>query len=145
MSPLRASSLLALVVVALSAFRCGDVIVNNPVAPKESTPVPTTPVPVPRTTIEFRAVGNATAARIRYSTPADGLTQVVSSLPYVSSFSTTATSLFLSLEVTPLSYPILSGNPFLSIQIVVGGVLFREATSNDITLNALSISGTWRQ
>jgi hypothetical protein len=143
MSPIRASSLLALVVVALSAFRCGDVIVNNPAAPTETKT--TTPPPVPRFTIEFRAVGNATAARIRYSTPADGLTQVVTSLPYVSSFTTTATSLFLSLEVTPLSYPLLSGNPFLSIQIVANGTLFREATSNDITLNTLQVSGTWRQ
>jgi hypothetical protein len=111
-----------------------------------TTTTPTSPTPpVTRTTIEFRVVGNASSARIRYSTPVDGLTQVISSLPYSSSFSTAATSLFLSLEVTPLSYPLLSGNPFLAIQIVVNGALFREATANDLSLTTLSVSGTWRQ
>jgi hypothetical protein len=136
-------SLLVVVLAVLSmAWRCGDTIVNVPTTPSQT---PTTPTPVPRTTIEFRVVGNASSARIRYSTPVDGLTQVVSSLPYVSSFSTTATTLFLSLEVTPLSYPLLSGNPFLAIQIVVNGAVFREATANDTTANTLAVSGTWRQ
>jgi hypothetical protein len=139
----RRSLVVVLLAALTMAFRCGDVIVNNPVAPKESTP--TTPTPVPRTTIEFRVVGNAAAVRVRYSTPLDGLTQVVTSLPYGNSFTTTATTMFLSLEATPLSYPILSGNPFLAIQIVVGGVLFREATANDTALNTLQVSGTWRQ
>jgi hypothetical protein len=134
---------LIVALVALTLAACGDTVINVPTAPRETTP--TTPTPVPRTTIEFRVVGNASSARIRYSTPTDGLTQVVSSLPYFSSFSTTATSMFLSLEVTPLSYPLLSGNPFLAIQIVAGGVLFREATANDTTANTLSVSGTWRQ
>jgi hypothetical protein len=134
---------LVVAVVALVIAGCGDTVINVPTAPKETTT--TTPPPVPRTTIEFRVVGNASSVRVRYSTPVDGLTQVITSLPYSSSFSTTATTLFLSLEVTPLNYPLLSGNPFLAIQIVVNGALFREATANDTTSNTLSVSGTWRQ
>jgi len=130
----------ALVAVALFAG-CGDTVINVP------TPsAPTAPsAPAPRTTIEFRVVGNAAAVRVRYSTPIDGLTQVVTSLPYGNSFTTAATTMFLSLEATPISYPLLMGNPFLAIQIVVNGSLFREATANDTALNTLSVSGTWRQ
>jgi hypothetical protein len=136
-------SLLIVVLAVLSmAWRCGDTIVNVPTTPSQT---PTTPTPVPRTTIEFRVVGNASSARVRYSTPIDGLTQVVTSLPYGNSFTTAATTMFLSLEATPISYPLLSGNPFLAIQIVVNGSLFREATANDTALNTLSVSGTWRQ
>lgn len=134
---------LILALFGLSLFACGDTIVNVPTAPTTTTPV--TATPAPKTTIEFRVLGNATAVRVRYSTPIDGLTQVVTSLPYGNSFSTAATSMFLSLEVTPISYPLLSGNPFLAIQIVVNGALFREATANDLTLTTLSVSGTWRQ
>jgi hypothetical protein len=131
-------SLVAIVAVALITA-CGDTIVNVPTAPKETTPA------VTRSTIEFRAVGNANSVRVRYSTPADGLTQVITSLPHSSSFTTQATMLFLSLEVTPLNYPLLMGNPFLAIQIAVNGNVFREATSNDLTLTTLAVSGTWRQ
>jgi len=35
--------------------------------------------------------------------------------------------------------------PFLSIQIVTGGTTFREATSNELVLNTLQVSGTWRR
>jgi hypothetical protein len=134
---------ISVALLALALCGCGDTIVNVPTAPRETTPV--TPPPAPRSTIEFRVVGNAAAVRVRYSTPIDGLTQVVTSLPYGNSFTTAATTMFLSLEATPISYPLLSGNPFLAIQIVVNGSLFREATANDTALNTLSVSGTWRQ
>jgi len=130
------------VVLALALCGCGDTVIN---VPTPTAPTPTPATPAPRTTIEFRVVGNAAAVRVRYSTPIDGLTQVVTSLPYGNSFSTAATTMFLSLEATPIAYPLLSGNPFLAIQIVVNGALFREATANDTALNTLSVSGTWRQ
>ena len=103
----------------------------------------TTPIVV-KTSISFRVSGNPTQVRIRYSTPVDGLTQIVTSLPFLSTFTTTDTSMFLSLEATPLVYPVVL-NPFLSAQIVVNGAMFREASSADFTTNTLAISGTWRQ
>ena len=128
------------VLVALTVAGCRDTIII-PIAPSPTAaPTPT----LTRTVFEFRATGNASSARIRYSTPADGLTQVVSSLPYANSFVATDTSLFLSLEVTPLAYSVIS-NPFLSISIVAGGAVFRQATQNDLTANTLAVSGTWRQ
>jgi len=138
MPTLRVTLLVSIAAVALA---CGDTIINVPTAPERTG---TQQPAVTNTVIEFRVLGNPSAVRIRYSSPADGLTQVVTTLPYSNHFTTTATNLFLSLEATPLGYSVLV-NPFLGIQIVVGGSLFREATSNEFLLNTLSVSGTWRQ
>jgi hypothetical protein len=132
--------LLIALVALVAGCGCGsDVNVYNPTQPS-----PAAVVAVTKSTISFRVFGNASQVRIRYSTPLDGLTQVVTSLPYANSFSTTETSLFLSLEGTPLVYPVVL-SPFLNVQIVADGVLFREATSNDFTANPLTVSGTWRR
>jgi len=133
---MKRSLLVALLLVA----GCGDTIVNN-LPPTAPTP-PTTPV---KTVIEFRVQGNASSVRVRYSSPLDGLVQVVTSLPYFNSFSTEASSMFLSLEAAPLTYPTIITSPFLSVQIVAGGTMFREATSNDFFFVPLQASGTWRR
>jgi hypothetical protein len=121
--------------LATTVAACGDTVYQ--VTP----PAPTAPS---RTSIEFRVSGNASSARIRYANPVDGLTQVVTSLPYVIELATTQDNFFLSLDVTPLSYPFFVPNPFMSAQIIVNGFLFREATSNDTLMNTLSVSGTYR-
>jgi len=131
--------LCALVAVA-SLCGCGsDVNIYNPTQP--SAPVAALAV---KSTISFRVFGNASQVRIRYSTPIDGLTQVVTSLPYTNTFTTVDQSMFLSLEGTPLIYPTIL-NPFFSVQIVADGAVFREATANDFTANTLAVSGTWRR
>jgi hypothetical protein len=130
------------VVLALSASACGDTVINN--LPPTAPSTPTAPAVV-KTAIDFRVVGNASSARVRYSSPVDGLAQVVTSLPYFNGFTTEASSMFLSLEATPVVYPSIIAFPFLSIQIVTGGVTFREATSNDFLLAPLQVSGTWRR
>jgi hypothetical protein len=141
------SALLCVTTIAcggLICFGCGDTIVNVPTAP---TPTPTatpTPAPAPNV-IAFRVIGNPTSVRVRYSTPVDGLGQVITTLPYFNTISTTARTMFLSLEATPTSYPIGTLFPFLSVQIVVNDQVFREATSQDFLLSTLSVSGTWRQ
>ena len=128
--------------IALTVAGCGDTNVWIPTAPSDqATPAV---VAVVKSTISFRVFGNASQVRIRYSTPLDGLTQVVTSLPYANTFTTTETSMFLSLEGTPLVYPVVL-NPFFSVQIVADGVLFREASSADFTANPLAVSGTWRR
>ncbi len=137
------SLLLALLAgLSLTVAACGDTIVNLPTTPSQTTP--TTPAVV-KSTIEFRVTGNATSVRIRYSSPTDGLAQVVTTLPYFTSFTTTSDSLFLSIEATPISYSAITNYPFLSIQILVNGTLFREATSTDFLLYTISTQGNWRR
>ena len=119
---------------------CRDTIVI-PTAP---APTPT-PVVAAKNTIQFRVIGNATSVVVRYSTPTNGLEQAVSSLPFFSGFSTSATAIFLSLQATPSSYPFSVIAPFLDVQIVVNDDVFQEASSQDFSLNTLAVSGTWRQ
>jgi hypothetical protein len=96
-------------------------------------------------TIEIRVLGNATSARIRYSNAVDGLAQIVTTLPFITSVKTDRDNLFLSLEVTPISYSALTMFPFISAQIFVNGELFREATSTDFLLSTISVNGTFRR
>jgi hypothetical protein len=129
------------VVLALSLVACRQRTYVTVTAP---TPVPTTPAVV-KHTIQFRVNGNASSARVRYAEPIDGLGQVVTSLPYFATLTIAGDSLFLSLEGTPISYPFSVTYPFLSVQIVVDNVVFREATTQDFLLSPLSVSGQWRQ
>ena len=133
--------LLPVLLVAILVSACGDTIVNVPTAPS-TTPAPVEAKP---STIEYRVSGNANSVRIRYSNVSDGLSQVVTTMPYVTRFTTKDTTMFLSLEATPISYPFSVTFPFLSVQIFVDGNLFREASSNEFLLNTLSVSGTWRK
>jgi hypothetical protein len=124
---------------------CDKTINNYPTAPSQ-LPSTTTPTPQPiLSKIEFRVTGNANSVRIKYFTPQDGLIQAVTTLPFTTSFTTSLDELFLSLDVTPISYSASVNFPFLSAQIFVNGNLFREVTSTDIFLNTLSISGNWRR
>ena len=104
-----------------------------------------TPINVSKDTIEFRVVGNASSVKVRYNNSVDGLVQVNTTLPYIVNFQTSSTTLFLSLDATPVSYPISTFSPFLAVQILVNGNLFREATASDFQLNTLSVSGTYRR
>ena len=136
----------ALLVALGLASTCRDTV-YFPTTPAP-TPTPTataTPVPVPLNVIEFRVNGNPTLARVRYSNPVDGLTLVSTILPYVISIQTPQTTMFLSLEATPTSYPITVDVPFLSVQIFANGSLFREANSSSFLLSTISVSGTWRK
>jgi hypothetical protein len=131
--------------LALTLAACGDTIVNLPTQPSnQATTTGTTPAVV-KSTIEFRVVGNPTSVRVRFSSPSEGLTQVVTTLPYSITFTTTADTLFLSLEATPIAYSFLTDYPFLSAQIVANGTLFREDTSNEFLLRTIAVSGTWRR
>jgi hypothetical protein len=138
-------SLLPLCVVLVCGAACRDTTVIYPGA------TPTAPtVSSGGTTrsgadvVEFRVSGNATGARVRYSNTVDGLTQVVTTLPFLVTLTTTAPSLFLSLEATPSGFPFTIGFPFLSAQIFANGTLFREATSSDFFLQTITVTGTWR-
>lgn len=123
---------------------CSNNDVLNPNSPSP-TPVPaTTTTPVTANRIEFRVTGNAGGVRVRYSNPVDGLTQVVTTLPYVATITTQQNDMFLSLEATP-TFWVSNTFPFLSVQIFVNGVLFREANTSDFFLTTISVSGNWRK
>jgi hypothetical protein len=104
-----------------------------------------TPTPVQSSKIEFRVAGNAVSARIRFTNAQDGTTILTSTLPYITTVTTTESSMFISLEATPTSYPFGITNPYLAVQIFVNGSLFREAISEDFYYNTVSVSGTWRK
>lgn len=133
--------ILLLVVLGALALACRQRTYVTVTAP---TAVPTTPAVV-KHTIQFRVLGNPTSVRVRYSTPVDGLGQVVTSLPYFNTVTLTGDSLFLSLEGTPISWASAIQFPFLSIQIVVDNVVFREATSQEFNGAPLATSGQWHQ
>jgi hypothetical protein len=135
-------------ILALSVA-CSDTNIIIPTSPS-SVVTPTTPtnpnpnVPVVATKIEFRVTGNASGARVRYSNSNDGLAQVTTVLPFVFTMSTTQPSIFLSIEATPTTYGFVT-YPFMSVQIFVDGLLFRESSSADFFLSTITASGTWRK
>jgi hypothetical protein len=133
------SMLRSLLVAFLCAatIACGDAVINVPTTPTSTAPV--------KHTIQFRVLGNATSVRVRYATPVDGLGQEITAMPFFSTQQVAVDSMFLSLEATPISYGFGVLYPFLSVQIVVDGAVFREATSQDFLLAPLATSGQWRQ
>jgi hypothetical protein len=138
---MRLAPVFVLLIGLVSA--CERTIVVNPTNPSTN---PTTPTEVAKPIkVDYRVSGNAITARIRYSNPIDGLTQVITALPFSVSFSTTTDQIFLSIESTPLTYPSTVIYPFMSVQIFVNGVLFREASSADFVQNPISVNGTWRR
>jgi len=132
----------ALILAMATLVACDRTYITNPIQPAPTTPV-TTPA-ITTSTIQFRVTGNANSVRIKYVTERDGQVQVTTNLPFFTSFNTTADTLFLSIDVTPISYTVLQF-PFLSVQIFVNGNLFREASSNEFTLNTISVNGIWRK
>jgi len=129
---------------------CSDTNIIIPTTPSNLPVTPTNPgnpnAPVTGIhKIEFRTTGNALGARVRYSNSNDGLAQVTTVLPFVFNMTTSQQSIFLSIESTPTSYSVLTTFPFMSAQIFVDGLLFRESSSSDFFLQTITASGTWRQ
>ena len=132
------------------AVACSDTNIIIPTTPSNLPVTPTNPgnpnAPVTGIhKIEFRTTGNALGARVRYSNSNDGLAQVTTVLPFVFNMTTSQQSIFLSIEATPTSYSVLTTFPFMSAQIFVDGLLFRESSSSDFFLQTITASGTWRQ
>jgi len=129
------------VIALVLASGCTRTYISVPSTPSPVTP----PATVTSAKIEFRASGNATSVRVRYTNERDGQVQTVTTLPFFTTFTSTADNLFLNFEVTPITFSALTQFPFVSAQIFVNGDLFREASSNDWFLYTLSVSGTWRR
>jgi hypothetical protein len=145
---LRALTIVALFTGISLVGACSDTNIIIPTSPSNlpvttGSPLPNAPV-VQTHKIEFRVTGNALGARIRYNNSNDGTAQVTTTLPFVFNLTTNQQSMFLSIDATPTSYPFLLF-PFMSVQIFVNGLLFREASSADFLLSTITASGTWRQ
>jgi len=142
--------ILLLGTVTISAIGCDKTYVfPQPTSPTPITTTPTTPTtPTPTTPrpaldlVEFRVTGDGewlSPVVVRVSNSVDGLTQVVTVLPYTESFSIADINLaFLSLDAR------VSGVGFLHAAIYVNGTLFREASSTRID-PVVSVSGTYRR
>lgn len=126
--------------LALLSASCSHTTVNG-----SSSYNPTQPSQPSQSVVQFRVTGTLTSARILYTDPLDGTVQVITSLPYVAQVTANTNELFLALDVTPLNYSFASASPFVSAQIFVNNVLFREAIDTSGSFNTLSVSGTWRQ
>ena len=146
---LRALTIVALFTGISLVGACSDTNIIIPTSPSSvvtpvgGSPNPNNPV-VTAHKIQFRATGNANGARVRYSTSNDGSAQITTTLPFVFDMTVNQQSMFLSIDATPTSYPFLLF-PFMSVQIFVDGLLFREASSADFLLATITASGTWRQ
>jgi len=109
-------------------------------APTSPTPPPTepaTPVVKPDV-VEFRVDGTLQKAVLRINNPLDGLTQVVTDLPYFQTISVTGRDqIFLSLDASAI------GVGYLHAAIFVNGFLFREASSTQVN-PSVSVIGTYR-
>jgi hypothetical protein len=104
---------------------------NTPVVP---TP---TPVPVARTyTVEYRVIGTARRADITYTSTIYGSTDLTTGLPWFADFQTNRSQVFVSL------YALAEGNGTVRVQILVDGVLFREASTDGFFGTSVEVSGT---
>jgi hypothetical protein len=134
---------IAILFTLLSITGCNRIQTNDYNSPLN--PVgPTNPV-AKKDIVEFRVNGNPNSAVVRYNNSLDGLTVVNTALPYVIVFQSDRDNIFLLLEATPGVYSTNIQTPFLSVQIYVNGVLFREASSSSFLANTISISGTYRR
>lgn len=134
----RLASLMLMGVFLLGTAGCGDTIVQVPTAPTPSSPVVST------TRVEFRVIGTHRGVTVRYVTAQDGTVQVTTDLPWIAAFSTTAESMFLSLDVATSGFLTGVQTPFITAQILVNGNVVRETTSN-LYVTTLTLNYTFRR
>jgi hypothetical protein len=114
---------------------------NTITVPKDESPTPAGPTPLPKAhEFEFRVNGTVEGLLdIGMSNSAEGTTLIRSDLPWFVTVKSTRTSMFLSLEAQSFD-----GFGTLTVQIFVDGELFREASSDGFAPRA-SISGQWHE
>ncbi len=105
---------------------------RNPTAP---TPIP---IPVARLyTVEYRVIGTARRANIIYASTIHGSTELTTGLPWFASFRTNNDRVFVSL------FARAEGSGTVRVQILVDGVLFREASTDGFFGTEVEVSGTF--
>lgn len=135
----------ALLAAILLATACTKVYNNNEDAGGLTPLNPTTPI-VKTDTIEYRVTGSGVnQVQIRYSNSIDGTSIITTGLPWFFTVQNTKDTVFLSLDVaTTNTFVGGAVGTFLSGQIFVNGVLFREANST-LMYPVLSVSGQYRR
>jgi len=136
--------MLKLMCVALAlamSIHCTRVI-YPPTGPSQTTNVTPT---ITKDIVSFRVLGNAVGAKVRFSNSIDGLNQITTSLPFQQSIESAKDNAFFYLEATSNGYPASVSNPFLSVQIVVNGNLFREASTTSVFFDTITVSGTYHR
>jgi hypothetical protein len=112
---------------------------DNTIVTKDPDGGGTGPTPVKIHVIEFRATGTDPGTmEITQTSSQEGTTTVRTSLPWFTSLKTTRTSMFLSLAARDIGF--FMGT--ITVQIIVDGELFREATVSGFNPTA-AISGQW--
>lgn len=102
-----------------------------------TTPTPI-PVPVARFyTVEYRVIGTARRANIVYTNTIHGSTELTTGLPWFADFKTNRDRVFVSL------YAKSGGDGTVRVQILVDGILFREASTDGFFGSEVEISGTF--
>jgi hypothetical protein len=98
--------------------------------PKSGMPQPTPIPPAPvASEIEFRVLGDVRfdpgeiGAVILYGSQEEGLSRIISRVPWFASSKTFRERLFLTLTAEA------TGTGFLHVQVIVNGILFREANT----------------
>ena len=103
---------------------------RNPTAP--------TPNPIARFyTVEYRVIGTTHRAKIVYASTIHGTTELVTGLPWFASFRTNNDRVFVSL------YARAEDIGTVRVQILVDGVLFREASTDGFFGTEVEVSGTF--
>lgn len=133
-----------LVVVVLVAFAslsctfCVKVYERDRKAdPAPSSPAAPTPIPTPaKHTIQFRALGLAPIASLSYGTAYDGTTETTTRLPWIAELETSRSSIFVFLNGQAPQCGTLR------LQIFVDDKLFREASSDGLCGEQITVSGS---
>lgn len=121
----RVVAVVAALVLALTVA-CVKNYYPNGQKPDDTTTSPTTPSPpLALHTIEFRALGTATRARLTYGSAQDGTTEWTGDLPWAASVTTRRATLFVYINGEALAF----GE--VRVQIFIDGELFREAAISD--------------
>ena len=101
------------------------------------TPIPI-PVPIARTyVVEYRVIGTARRANIVYANTIHGSTELTTGLPWFADFRTNRDRVFVSL------YARSENVGTVRVQILVDGVLFREASTDGFFGTEIEVSGTF--
>lgn len=134
-----------IIIISFLTIGCTKIYLPDQPSPVTNTPI-TDPIPkIIHDSITFHVIGNALAAKIKYSDSANGLNQVTTTLPFQITLDSTKDNTFVSLEATSTGFGALVANPFLEVQILINGVLFREASTASFFLDTISVSGTYKR
>ena len=130
---------LVVLVLLLGALGCRD----DDDRDRTVITIPTPPPAVRIDRVDFRVLGNVAGMIVRQADSINGSTQATTTPPWFITVDSTRETLFVSLDAVTIA-PAFSGTSFVTVQILVNGTIFREASVTGF-LPSASISGTYRR